>query len=84
MAVGFAATIKPYFTDCYHQHMLTQGPKIDLWNPATVKQWYPQITNAVQGGSMPAAGCPDGVWDAAQQAKFLADFSAWKAGGFQP
>jgi len=85
MAVSFAQTIKPYFTECFQNHMLTQAPvKIDLWNAAQVQQFYNPIYNEVKGGSMPAAGCPGAPWSSATQQQFLSDFAAWKAGGFQP
>jgi hypothetical protein len=80
--VGFASTIKPYFTVCYRAHMLKYGPKIDLWDAAVVQSNWGLINNAVIGGSMPAGGCPEGVWDAMVQAQFLADFQAWKSAGF--
>ena len=31
---GFAATVKPFFTDCYRQHMMFM---FDLWNPGQVR-----------------------------------------------
>ena len=83
-SIGFASTIKPYFTPCYRAHMLKYGPQIDLWDPAVVKSAWNGIFNAVTGGSMPAAGCPEGVWDSMVQAQFLKDFQAWKAAAYPP
>ena len=82
--VGFASTIKPFFTPCYRAHMMMYGDKFDLWDAAAVQREWNKINNQVIGGSMPAAGCPEGVWDAMTQAQFLSDFSAWKAAGYPP
>jgi len=62
--------------------MLKYGPQIDLWDPVVVKSAWSSISNAVTGGSMPAAGCGEGVWDTVTQAQFLSDFQAWKTAGF--
>jgi len=62
--------------------MLQYGPKIDLWDPVVVKLEWNSISNAVTGGSMPQAGCPEGVWDDLTKAQFLSDFQAWKTAGF--
>jgi hypothetical protein len=40
------------------------------------------INDAVTSGTVPKAGCPEGVWDASTKALFLNDFSAWKNAGF--
>ena len=80
--IGFASTIKPYFTACYRAHMLQFGDQFDLWDPVAVKGEWNQINNQVTAGNMPAAGCPEGVWDSLTQAQFLTDFGAWKAAGF--
>jgi hypothetical protein len=81
-AIGFVSTIKPYFTACYRAHMLVHGDKFDLWDPAQVQQEFSQIVNNVQGGMMPASGCPEGVWDSTTSTQFLSDFNAWQAAGF--
>ena len=47
-----------------------------------MKGEWNQINNQVTAGGMPAAGCPEGVWDSLTQAQFLTDFGAWKAAGF--
>lgn len=88
MAVTFDATIKPYFTECYRQHMLDYDPNFDLWDKATVQKRWQDIYNrcsipAGQPGSMPADGCPEGVWDATKREQFLKDFQDWKDGGYQ-
>ncbi|MBV8093072.1 MAG: hypothetical protein JOY71_07550 [Acetobacteraceae bacterium] len=83
-SVGFASTIKPYFTDCYHQHMLTAPTPIDLWDPKAVQQKFPLIKAKVESGDMPASGCPEGVWDPKKQNQFLSDFEAWKNAGYPP
>jgi hypothetical protein len=72
---GFASTVKPFFTDCYRQHMLFM---FDLWDPAAVQQNWQAIHDSVAGGSMPAPGCP-GAFD---QNAFLAAFQCWKDQGF--
>jgi hypothetical protein len=72
---GFASTIKPFFTDCYQQHMLFM---FDLWNPTDVQNHWQDIHDAVAGGSMPAPGCP-GTFD---QNAFLTAFQCWKDQGF--
>jgi hypothetical protein len=80
--IGFGNTIKSYFTACYRAHMLKFGDQFDLWDPAAVQAEWNKISNQVTGGNMPAAGCPEGVWDLVTQAQFLSDFQAWKAAGF--
>jgi hypothetical protein len=62
--------------------MLNYGDQFDLWDPAAVQKEWNQINNQVTGGNMPAAGCPEGVWDNLTQQQFLTDFKAWKAAGF--
>jgi hypothetical protein len=77
VSIGFASTIKPYFTPCYRAHMLSysQG-HLDLWDPATVQsQWQP-IFNKVSSGDMPASGCGEGQWDPTTQQQFMNDFQA--------
>lgn len=86
MAVTFEDTIKPYFTPCYRAHMLDQGV-FDLWDKAQVKTNFDDIRDrckraAGTPGSMPQAGCPEGVWDQTTRTQFVTDFDAWKAGGF--
>jgi hypothetical protein len=61
---------------------------IDLWSLDDVKKNWQDIFNRVsipagQKGSMPKAGCPEGVWDDLTRQQFLKDFQDWKAGGFQ-
>lgn len=75
---GFAATVQPFFTDCYHDHMLAQG--LDLWDAATVQSNWTSIYNIVNSGQMPAPGCP-GTFD---KAAFLTAFQCWKTQGFPP
>lgn len=82
MSISFEDTIKPYFTPCYRAHMLIYGDKFDLWDKAQVEAEWTQIFNRVQGGSMPAQGCPEGIWDDPTRAQFLSDFQAWKNGGY--
>jgi hypothetical protein len=81
MAVGFVATIKPYFSACYRQHMIFF---CDLWSVSAVEVNWQDIYDSVKSGRMPKAGCPEGVWSETQRERFLTDFSAWKADGFQP
>jgi hypothetical protein len=85
MAVTFAATIKPYFTECYREHMLDF---FDLWVLDNVKDNWDIIFDRCRRPpsdpkSMPRPGCPEGVWDDATRQRFLQDFQDWKAGGFQ-
>jgi hypothetical protein len=87
MAVTFVDTIKPYFTPCYRAHMLDVGV-FDLWNRDEVKGNWDDIFDrcgkpAGTSGSMPKAGCPEGVWDNLTRQQFLEDFQAWKNGGYQ-
>jgi hypothetical protein len=82
MAVGFASTIKPYFTACYRAHMLQYGDQFDLWDPSQVQSEWQQIYNQVSSGAMPQSGCPEGVWDQHTSNQFLSDFQAWKNAGF--
>lgn len=79
MAVSFESTIKPYFTDCYHQHMLFF---CDLWLASDVQANWQDINDEVSRGNMPKAGCPEGVWDDATRQQFLSDFTAWKNAGY--
>lgn len=72
---GFASTVKPFFTDCFRQHMMFM---FDLWDPGAVQANWQAIHDAVANGSMPAAGCPDTL----DQAAFLAAFQCWKDQGF--
>jgi hypothetical protein len=81
--VGFQSTIKPFFTACYRTHMLNVLD-LDLWDPAAVKGSWHDINGSVSNGSMPRAGCPEGVWDANTKALFLRDFLAWKNAGYPP
>ena len=74
---GFASTVKPFFTDCYQQHMSTM---FDLWNPTDVQNNWQAIHDAVNSGSMPAPGCP-GTFD---KNAFLTAFQCWKDQGFPP
>jgi hypothetical protein len=82
----FADTIKPYFTPCYRAHMLDVGV-FDLWNKQNVQDNWDDIkerTSRAAGtnGSMPKAGCPEGVWDDLTRQRFQQDFQDWKDGGF--
>ena len=72
---GFASTIKPFFTQCYQQHMSFM---FDLWNPTDVQNNWQAIHDAVSSGAMPIPGCP-GTFD---QTAFLAAFQCWKDQGF--
>ncbi|MDB5391003.1 MAG: hypothetical protein JWM11_6649 [Planctomycetaceae bacterium] len=86
MATTFVDTIKPYFTPCYRAHMLAVGV-FDLWSQDDVKTNWADILDrtsrpAGTAGSMPKAGCPEGVWDQPTRDQFVSDFNAWKAGGF--
>jgi hypothetical protein len=81
MATGFLADIKPYFTSCYRQHMLFF---CDLWSAGDVQANWQDIHDRVADGSMPKAGCPEGVWDDLRRQQFLADFQNWLNGGFLP
>jgi hypothetical protein len=59
----------------------------DLWNKQDVQNNWDDIfdrTSRPSGtaGSMPRAGCPEGVWDDSTRARFLQDFQDWKNGGF--
>jgi len=72
---GFASTVKPFFTDCYRQHMMFM---FDLWDPTVVQSNWQAINDAVVNGSMPAAGCP-GTFD---KNGFLTAFQCWKDQGF--
>jgi hypothetical protein len=82
LGIGFASTIKPYFTACYRAHMMKYGDQFDLWDPAQVQAEWQNICDRVSAGNMPEAGCPEGVWDAHTRAQFLNDFQGWKAAGF--
>jgi hypothetical protein len=80
---AFSTTVKPYFTDCYRDHMSFM---FDLWNPKEVCDNYDVISAAVKDGRMPPPadqGC-EGEWNPEQRKKFLADFEAWHKGGCNP
>ncbi len=72
---GFAAVVKPFFTDCYRTHMMFM---FDLWDKGQVQANWQAIHDAVQGGAMPAAGCP-GTFN---KVGFLDAFQCWKSQGF--
>ena len=55
---------------------------LDLWDYDTVKQEWQAIHDVVKSRQMPLEGCPEGVWDDVTRDQFIADFVAWKAGGF--
>jgi hypothetical protein len=80
LASGFEAKIKPYFTQCYRDHMAFI---FDLWSHDEVVANWNAIDDSVKGKRMPRVGCPEGIWDDVQRNQFLADFQAWKDGGFQ-
>lgn len=80
-SIGFQSTIKPFFTACYRSHMLNVMG-LDLWDAGAVQGGWDDINGAVTNGSMPKAGCPEGVWDQRTQQLFLGDFLAWKNAGF--
>jgi hypothetical protein len=79
--ISYQANIKSYFTQCYRDHMAFM---FDLWSPGDVEANWDAIDDSVKGGRMPRAGCPEGVWDDQTKDQFLADFQAWKDGGYQP
>ena len=86
MATTFNHTIKPYFTPCYRAHMLDIAG-LDLWSRDVVKDSWDDIRDRCSRpsgtpGSMPAPGCPEGVWDQSTRDHFIQDFDAWKAEGF--
>lgn len=85
--IGFANTIKPYFTAYYRAHMLKFGQPFDLWDPAVVQAEWNTIYQKVMSPTDPMPPTQSqgpGVWDAVTQAQFLKDFQAWKAAGFPP
>jgi len=77
LTCGFNDVVKPFFTECYRSHMLF---KFDLWDKNQVQANWQQIHDAVQNGSMPAAGCP-GTFN---QSGFLQAFQCWKDQSFPP
>jgi hypothetical protein len=88
MAIGFKWDIRPYFTACFRAHMIAFGG-FDLWSEIDVKVNHQGITAKVTSGEMPPdkpenGACPEGGWDEQTRTQFLADFQAWKDGGFQP
>jgi hypothetical protein len=89
VAVSFANTIKPYFTQCYRDHMLADGDQFDLWDAQSVQNEATSVLDRCQrppdqAGSMPQSGCPEGVWDDQTRAQFVKDFQAWMAAGYPP
>jgi hypothetical protein len=76
--VGFASSIKPYFTATHRAHMMMYGNKFDLWDPAQVQKEWNNINTKVATRDMP----PDGEWDDMTKDRFLVDFAAWKAAGY--
>jgi hypothetical protein len=91
MAVGFAQTIKPYFTQLDRDKMLdgdhTGGFTLDLWSASDCQQNWASINRVVAQGRMPPKGNPpdtDGPWSPEKKAQFAKDFQAWKDSGFQP
>jgi hypothetical protein len=84
MAVSFATTIKPYFTEVDRKDMMdpnhTGGYTVDLWSASDVKANWDAINNVIGNAVMPP---PEG-WPQDMIDKFQADFKAWKDGGYQP
>jgi len=78
--ITFNQDIKPYFTPCYRTKMLFF---CDLWKSKDCQTNWQDINNRVADGTMPKAGCPEGVWDSSRRQQFLGDFQAWKDQGFQ-
>ena len=78
--VTFEGTIKPYFSECYRKHMMFF---CDLWVLNDCKTKWQEINDSIVDGSMPKAGCPEGVWNDQKRKQFLSDFETWKDGGFQ-
>ena len=82
MAVSFNQKIKPYFTQNDRDSMInpdhTGGFTLDLWSRDDVEAYFDNIKNAIDSKIMPPGGWPD-----AKITAFDADFSAWKAGGYQ-
>lgn len=79
----FSKTVKPFFTECYKEHMSFM---LDLWNPSDVCTNYAGIRDAVVSGRMPPPadqGC-EGEWNPEQRSKFLSAFDAWYKGGCNP
>jgi hypothetical protein len=89
VTVSFANTIKPYFTACYRSHMMNFGDQFDLWDAGQVQAEATQILARCQldpsnPQSMPAKGCPEGVWNDQTRKQFVQDFQAWMAQGYPP
>jgi hypothetical protein len=83
MAVSFNQKIKPYFSqserDAMNNPDHTGGFTLDLWSRDDCQGYFDTIKNAIDSKSMPPGGWPD-----AKITAFDADFTAWKAGGYQP
>ena len=88
--VSFFATIKPYFTAVDRNAMIDPAHTFgiitfDLWSLADCRTHWQAILDTVADGSMPPDGPDsDGPWPPAKIAQFVADFTSWKTGGFQP
>jgi len=88
--VSFFATIKPHFTAVDRNAMIDPAhtfgiATFDLWSRADCQAHWDAILGAISDGSMPPDGPDsDGPWPPAKIAQFVADFTSWKTGGFQP
>jgi hypothetical protein len=88
--VHFFATIKPYFTVLDRTAMMDPAHTfgiltLDLWSPADCQTHWQAILDAISDGSMPPdEPGSDGPWSPGKIAQFIADFTSWKDGGFQP
>jgi hypothetical protein len=80
----FSTTVKPHFSECHRRHMI-DAMGLDLWDPGDVQDQYDAIDGSVASGRMPPGDPECGpAWDQATKDNFRKDFSAWKAGGFNP
>lgn len=75
---GFAADIKPLFTELDRDHMMK---KFDLWKYDDVKAFAPGIYQTLKNQSMPPKGSePQAPWPVED----VALFKAWMDRGFAP
>jgi hypothetical protein len=83
MATSFSRDIKAYFSQGERDSMKdanhTGGFTVDLWSADDVKGNWDAIRRVIKDKEMPPGG-----WADDKITKFLKDFDAWKAGGYQP
>jgi hypothetical protein len=87
---SFENSVRPFFTAVDRNAMMDSEHTFglitfDLWSAADCQAHWDAIHDAIANGSMPPAGDDsDGPWAQEKIDRFVAIFTAWKDGAFQP